>query len=37
MASYGWQVVNLACLPLLVVAVLALRRRGVAKAALPSG
>jgi MFS family permease len=37
MASYGWQVVNLACLPLLVIAVLALRPRGAAKAALPSG
>jgi MFS family permease len=30
MASYGWQVVNLACLPLLVIAVFALRPRRVA-------
>jgi MFS family permease len=37
MASYGWQVVNLACLPLLVIAVLALRPRGAARAVLPSG
>lgn len=37
MASYGWQAVNLACLPLLAVAVLALRTRRVAKVALPSG
>lgn len=37
MASYGWQVVNLACLPLLAVAVLALWPRRVAKAAFPSG
>ncbi len=35
MASYGWQVVNLACLPVLVIAVLALRPRRVAKTALP--
>lgn len=37
MASYGWQVVNLACLPLLAVAVLALWPRRVVKAAFPSG
>ena len=37
MASYGWQVVNLACLPLLVVAVLALWPRRIAKAAPPFG
>jgi MFS family permease len=37
MASYGWQAVNLACLPLLAVAVLALRTRRAAKVALPSG
>jgi MFS family permease len=37
MASYSWQVVNLACLPLLAVAFLALRPRGAAKVALPSG
>jgi MFS family permease len=37
MASYGWQVVNLACLPLLVIAGLALRPRGAARAVLPSG
>jgi MFS family permease len=35
MASYGWQVVNLACLPVLVIAVLALRPPRVAKTALP--
>jgi MFS family permease len=35
MASYGWQVVNLACLPVLVIAVFALRPRRVAKTALP--
>jgi MFS family permease len=29
MASYGWQIVNLVCLPLLVIAVLALRPRKV--------
>jgi MFS family permease len=37
MASYGWQVVNLACLPLLVIAGLALRPRRAARAVLPSG
>src|SRR6185437_4848248 len=37
MASYGWQVVNLACLPLLVAAVLALWPRRVTTVALPSG
>jgi hypothetical protein len=37
MASSGWQLVNLACLPLLAIAVLALRPRGAAKVALPSG
>jgi predicted MFS family arabinose efflux permease len=37
MASYGWQVVNLACLPVLAVAVLALWPRRTAKLALPSG
>jgi MFS family permease len=35
MVSYGWKTVNLVCLPLLVGAVLALRSRKVAKAALP--
>ena len=34
MASYGWQVVNLACLPLLAVALLALRPRSAATVAL---
>ncbi|HJT09085.1 MAG TPA: MFS transporter [Stellaceae bacterium] len=37
MASSGWQVVNLACLPLLAVAALALWPRRMAKVALPSG
>ena len=37
MASYGWQLVNLACLPLLVVAALALWPRRAAEVALPSG
>jgi MFS family permease len=37
MASYGWQMVNLACLPLLAVAVLAVLPRRVAKVALPFG
>jgi MFS family permease len=37
MASYGWPVVNLACLPVLAVAVLALWPRRTAKLALPSG
>jgi MFS family permease len=36
MASYGWPVVNLACLPVLAVAVLALWPRRTAKLALPS-
>jgi len=36
MASYGWQAANLACLPLLVVAGLALPRRAIAKVPLPS-
>jgi MFS family permease len=35
MASYGWPVVNLACLPVLAVAVLALWPRRTAKLALP--
>ena len=34
MATFGWAVVNLACLPLLVMAVVALRPRVVARAAL---
>jgi MFS family permease len=37
MASSGWPVVNLACLPLLAAAALALWPRRVAKVALPSG
>jgi MFS family permease len=37
MAALGWQAVNLACLPLLLVALLALRPRPVANVALPSG
>jgi MFS family permease len=37
MAALGWQAVNLACLPLLLVALLALRPRSIAKVALPSG
>jgi MFS family permease len=37
MASYGWPVVNLACLPVLLIAVLALWPRRTAKLALPSG
>lgn len=37
MASYGWPIVNLACLPLLVVAALALRSRRSAELAIPSG
>ena len=35
MAASGWEAVNLVCLPLLAGAVLALRQRKVAKAALP--
>lgn len=37
MALYGWQVVNLACLPLMAVALLALWRRPIAKVAMLSG
>lgn len=37
MAMYGWQVVNLACLPLMAVALLALWRRPIAKVAVLSG
>lgn len=37
MAMYGWQVVNLACLPLMAVALLALWRRPIAKVAMLSG
>lgn len=36
MAGFGWAVVNLVCLPLLLIAVVALRPRVVAPAALPS-
>jgi MFS family permease len=37
MASFGWAAVNIACLPLLLVALLALRPRRVAKLVLPAG
>jgi MFS family permease len=37
MASLGWPAVNLVCLPLLIVAVLALRRHRIVRVALPSG
>jgi MFS family permease len=36
-ASYGWPVVNLACLPLLAVAVVALRSRRAPELAIPAG
>ena len=37
MASFGWPAVNLVCLPLLIVAVLALRQPRIGRVALPSG
>jgi MFS family permease len=37
LASFGWAIVNLACLPLLVLAVLALRAGKGAKLAVPAG
>jgi MFS family permease len=37
MASFGWPTVNLACLPLLIIAILALRPGKVAKVALSQG
>lgn len=37
MSSYGWPIVNLVCVPLLALAVLALWPRRIAKVALPSG
>ncbi len=36
MAAFGWPVVNLVCLPLLIVAVLALRQHRLAPVAVPS-
>ena len=37
MASFGWPMVNLVCLPLLIGAVAALRGRQIARIAVPSG
>ena len=37
MASFGWEVVNIACLPLLAVVAIALRSRPLAKAVVSSG
>jgi len=37
MAFFGWEVVNIACLPLLAVVAIALRSRPLAKAVVSSG